>query len=179
MSKWKTTINHRTKRGFAPWNKGLTKSDPRVLKNSLGHADKMRGRRLTQEHKAKIGKSSRGHTLSPEARRKIADSKRGDKSHFWKGGITSKNEAFRKTLDYRLWREAVFKRDNWTCIWCRQRGGILNADHIKAFALYPELRLAIDNGRTLCVDCHKTTETYARTYTEHERDNLGRFTKNN
>lgn len=90
---------------------------------------------------------------------------RGEKNPRWKGGITPINEKIRKSLEYKLWRESVFKRDKFTCIWCRLKSGngksiILNADHIKPFSLYPELRFAIDNGRTLCVSCHRKTETY-------------------
>ena len=71
------------------------------------------------------------------------------------------------SLEYRLWRESVFKRDNWTCVWCGARSSkgyevILNVDHIKPFASYPELRFAIDNGRTLCKPCHETTDTYGK-----------------
>ena len=157
--------------GFA-WNKGLKTG------YNKKQADSIRGIKQTEEHKRKKIESRKGYRHSSETRKKISDSKRGIKSHFWRGGITEKNRMFRNSLDCRLWREAVFERDNWTCIWCGQRGGKLNADHIKPFSLFPELRLSIDNGRTLCLNCHKMTESYGKNYTEHERDNLGRFTKN-
>ena len=79
------------------------------------------------------------------------------------GGASTDNEKQRKSAAYKLWRTAVFERDDYTCQSCGQHGGYLNADHIKPFALYPELRLDLDNGRTLCVDCHKATDTYGRT----------------
>ncbi len=84
----------------------------------------------------------------------------GEKNNNWKGGITEAQKKIRNSLDYKLWREAVFKRDNYTCQGCGIRGGELNADHIKPFAWFPELRLAIDNGQTLCVPCHKLTPTF-------------------
>lgn len=88
--------------------------------------------------------------------------KSGANAPGWKGGVSTEHEILRHSMEYKLWRTAVFERDNYTCIWCGTRGGELNADHIKPFALFPELRFAIDNGRTLCVDCHKTTPTYAK-----------------
>lgn len=84
----------------------------------------------------------------------------GEEHWNWKGGINNINDKIRKSIEYRLWRETIFKRDNYTCIWCGKIGGNLNADHIKPFSLYPELRFAIDNGRTLCKECHKKTNTY-------------------
>lgn len=87
--------------------------------------------------------------------------RKGEKSHLWKGGLTKAGILLRNSADYREWRKAVFARDNYTCVFCKdKRGGNLQADHIKQFAFYPELRLDINNGRTLCVDCHKKTETY-------------------
>src|SRR3990167_4959083 len=114
----------------------------------------------TQEVKMKIGLASKGRICTEETRRKISNLKKGNKTHLWKGGITPINKLIRHSLKYKLWREAIFKRDNYTCIWCKKRGGRLQADHIKPFALFLELRFLVDNGRTLCVDCHKKTDTY-------------------
>jgi len=89
----------------------------------------------------------------------------GSKSHFWKGGLTDQNRKHRNSLMYKNWRERVYQRDDYTCQKCGARNGngktvYLNADHIKPWATYPELRFDISNGKTLCLDCHKKTDTF-------------------
>lgn len=84
---------------------------------------------------------------------------KGDKNSFWKGGITPILIKIRQSKEYKLWRKSVWERDNFTCIWCGTKENI-QADHIKPFSLFPELRFSIDNGRTLCLTCHRTTSTY-------------------
>ena len=79
----------------------------------------------------------------------------GERSNFWKGGITPINKAIRSSLEYEEWRNKVFERDLYTCVNCGKIGGWLEADHIKPFSLYPDLRLDVNNGRTLCKPCHK------------------------
>jgi predicted restriction endonuclease len=68
----------------------------------------------------------------------------------------------RTMAELRWWRKAVFERDNYTCKKCGSRGGRLNAHHIKSYVLFPELREDMANGETLCVGCHKKTDTYGR-----------------
>lgn len=77
----------------------------------------------------------------------------------WKGGVTPLNKKIRNSIEYKQWRRAVFLRDNFTCQNCSHTG-YLEADHIKPFAYFPELRFDLDNGRTLCLGCHKQTDTY-------------------
>jgi len=82
-----------------------------------------------------------------------------------------KDKDHRNTQQYKDWRQAVFKRDNYTCIMCGDKSGIgnsviIHADHIKSFAQYPDLRFDINNGRTLCKSCHEKTDTYQKRITE-------------
>ena len=61
----------------------------------------------------------------------------------------------RRTKEYKEWRDAVFRRDNYTCRRCGQRGGALHAHHILRYRDHAEGRTDIDNGITLCSECHK------------------------
>lgn len=72
----------------------------------------------------------------------------------WKGGVSSHKPSYRGRKEFRLWRKAVFQRDNHTCQSCGTKDGELHAHHLKSWAECPELRLAIDNGLTLCEPCH-------------------------
>ena len=61
----------------------------------------------------------------------------------------------RTSKDYKLWRMAVYERDNFTCRECGNRGVRLNAHHIKSWRKHPDLRFTVSNGVTLCEKCHK------------------------
>lgn len=105
--------------------------------------------------KAAKGKQRRYSTCpDPHCRRA---NKQGARNPNWRGGVTSSRKREMSTKEYRAWRAAVFARDNYTCTLCGKRGGYLQADHIKPWAYFPELRYDVSNGRTLCLKCHRQT----------------------
>lgn len=143
-----------SKRKMSEIRKGVKKSSSWIkkLKKRMKGNKFTLGRKLSKEHIEKIRKSSIGKH-------------RDDKNYFWKGGITPINKKIRSSTEYKLWRTAVFERDKYICTECGVRSKKdfsieLNADHIKPFAYFPELRFAIDNGRTLCRKCHLETDTF-------------------
>ena len=78
---------------------------------------------------------------------------RGEKANNWKGGVSFVGKQIRNSKDYRIWRKAVIKRDNFRCTKCGACED-LQAHHIKSFRDFPELRMDINNGKTLCLSCH-------------------------
>lgn len=139
----------------------------------------------TREHNLKISLSGKGKKkpgTSLYLRNKKWWIKENNPS--WKGGISligkKLDKQIRKCFLYRQWRSDIFMRDSYTCVLCGARSGngmavYLQADHypkmfsvilkeykIKTIeeALNCEELWNINNGRTLCINCHKK-ETFS------------------
>ena len=112
-------------KGNIPWNKGM--------KMPESFREKCRSKNLSHLKKYQFQK--------------------GRKHPYWKGGVC-RDKHYLGKKEYRLWRKAVFERDNYTCQICKIRGGDLEAHHIFPWAKYPELRFNIQNGMTVHKKCH-------------------------
>jgi len=149
-------------------------------------------RKLTKEFKNKISLSLMGKNNplfgkhhSQEAKIKMSLAKKGKPSH--KKGKFLKNTPIqiliRSSNKSIQWRQKIFIRDNFTCQKCSKCGGILEAHHIKGFkkllqeakvllplfSLYDAAMLYsplwdINNGQTLCKNCHKDYHKKKREY---------------
>ena len=123
------------------------------------------GKKMTDEYKRNVSKTLKGRV--------------GEKSRNWKGGLTPIFRVVRNSFIYRQWRSDILFRDDFICQICNIRGGILQVDHfpisfakiiyennIKTMqeALDCEELWNINNGRTLCLACHKKTENYLKRY---------------
>lgn len=86
-------------------------------------------------------------------------------------------KAIRNTYKYKNWRSTIFTKDNFTCVLCGVSNIYLEADHypIRFIDLIREYRIKtseeaidceelwnINNGRTLCLLCHRKTDTWGR-----------------
>ena len=114
-------------------------------------------------------------------------SARGNKNPNWKGGKTKPLIAVKNLTVYKRWRQAVFIRDSFRCVFCKSKEEI-NTDHIKPLSIIfrdngiDSIEKALEctdlwditNGRTLCAKCHRKTRTYAwRVFNYYLRPNRG------
>lgn len=139
---------------------------PRTLSEARKtHSGPNAGKQFPEWVKEKMRGPKPGKKFTEE-RRKLASERmkvnavRGAKHWAWRGGKARRCQHSTNSYEYKAWRKSVFARDNHTCQLCGVRGGSLVADHIKPWVLYPELRLDVSNGRTLCDPCHRKTDTY-------------------
>ncbi len=165
------------KKGHTPWNTGLVsekKGKKRPEFSGRNHPNFGRKYKLSEDAILKIKKSKTGKNNpmygkpsvmgmlgkkhSENTKKQIQEKQmelvRAGTHHRWKGGITPENNKIRTSIEMRLWRNAVFARDNYTCQKTGKRGSNLVAHHILNFAEHKDLRFAIDNGVTLSKDAH-------------------------
>ena len=173
------------KKGQTAWNKGLTKKTDERMK-SISEKNKLNSKGIHKSLRTEFKKGcisfNKGQTYEEvygkEKAEKIKEKMRkaklgkstwnkgkrgynaGDKHYNWKGGITPINKLLRLSSMWRIWREAVFLRDNFTCQnpnceFCNNQIGIkLHPHHIKSLANNPELVFKVDNGITYCEEFH-------------------------
>ncbi len=79
----------------------------------------------------------------------------------WQGFTPKrKQNVYKGTDEYRQWEKSVYKRDNYTCVKCGAVKGDANirlvVHHLDSYTDFPDKRIDIDNGITLCNKCHGT-----------------------
>lgn len=115
----------------------------------------------TELSKKRISETSKGRKPmlgkrhSTATKLLMSNNKIGKKNNNWKGGITFNSRKFRKSREYRFWRIEVLKRDDYKCKYenCGIKTNI--AHHIRPSKEYPELRVELSNGMTVCLEHHK------------------------
>lgn len=124
-------------KGYTPWNKGLTKEENSGLQII---SEKMQGNKNGTGNKGGAGL--------------------GENHWNWQDGKTSLNYRLRRSSKWKIWRELIFLRDNFTCQnkdcnYCDNKIGVmLHPHHIRQLAFYPELAFKVDNGITYCAEYH-------------------------
>lgn len=145
----------------------------KLRKAFQGEKNPMYGTHRSDGCKEKIRNALKGRHESKKTRLKKSKShqgkNKGEENSNWKGGISSLTNKVRNSFKYRQWRSDIFYRDDFTCQKCDRRGGNLEAHHIESFTFILEINdirtleqardceelWNINNGETLCEQCHK------------------------
>jgi len=162
-------------KGYIPWSKG--KKLPSLSENHKARLRKvLKGRKSPNIGKRLSYVTERNLNNNPmkniNSRLKMCLSKKGGVP--WNKGIGIPKPLYyqiRNSVKYYQWRSDIYSRDNWTCQTCQERGCKIEAHHKKDFVqiikdnniktLEEALNCLelwdLNNGVTLCLDCHRLT----------------------
>jgi len=122
-------------------------------------------------------KNTKGLMPEPWNKNKRFIQKTGEKHHNWKGGISKLANLIRNLPEMKNWIKSILILEEYTCQKCGQIGGKLQVHHHKkSFAdILRENNIStiqqaldckelwdINNGQTLCINCHRETDDYLK-----------------
>ena len=136
----------------------------------IGFVSWNKGKKWSEEHKLKLSNVHKGKVLSAEHKKNISIA-----CLVIYGDRTKINESVRKMFEYRLWHSDILTRDGFTCGCCGSKKK-LNVHHINSlFVILKNNEIKtiedarncnelwdINNGITLCEECHKKTDSYLK-----------------
>lgn len=158
-----------------------------IKKNLIKHGFRLRpiseiqtGIKKWENKEPPRGMLGKNHTKKTrEKMRKNHAHLSGENCGAWKGGKTKLDKAIRNCTKYINWRKQTFERDNYTCMSCGDRNGngkyvylqvhhltsvkiIIIKNNIKSLkdALLCGELWELSNGMTLCMKCHRKTESF-------------------
>ncbi len=112
---------------------------------------------LIKNNPAKTDKARKKISEAKQGKNNAMYGRRGKLSPAYKHGKSKLEKLEWGRYEWKNWRRKVFERDNYTCRICgNDKGGNLEAHHIKKRSLYPELKYDVDNGITLCKSYHES-----------------------
>jgi hypothetical protein len=112
----------------------------KISSSRKGQPSAFKGKKHTKESKIKIGLKSKERT--------------GKRNPNYKHGKYIRRPRDFKIHQFAPVRNRVFNRDEYTCYYCKKRGGHLHAHHILPYWVKPEAFLDADNLVTVCTKCH-------------------------
>ena len=148
-------------------NSGKTKScgclRKQLCHERTGKNHPMYGKCHTEEAKRKNSESQKGvkshwygkhHT--EEWKKQHSERMTGEKHPNYNPNLTDEERhQLRNTSEDVMWSKQVKINADFTCDCCHKRGGELCSHHLKDWHSNKELRLDLNNGVCLCVECHK------------------------
>jgi len=133
--------------------KGTRASSETLRKLSESHKglpSARKGAHLSEEERRIVREATKLAMANPEIRRKISEAQTGEKSRFWKGGISFLPYSSDWT---RALKKAIRKRDNYTCQICGKWEEKCSVHHID----YNKKNCNPENLIALCRSCHTKT----------------------
>lgn len=169
------SVSKETRKKISIANQGKLKNVPKPFGFGEKISRALKGRKLSQEHIKNLSLALKG---KQSAKKGKPTNFRGEKHWNWQGGKTKMSISLRNSIEMKEWRNNIFIRNDYRCTKCGARNGegkriILEADHIIPLSILlikNEIKSIeqaylckeiwdLDNGRTLCQQCHNLEPT--------------------